>query len=64
MRPAGGDMAQSTTLQDIGLLEVGCEADFVVYGKNLYSVSPDMFDRDNPKVVSTWVGGRKVYEPK
>ena len=46
------------------MLEVSYEADFVVYDKDLYSVSPDMFDKDNPKVVSTWVGGRKVYESK
>ena len=56
--------AATSPRRDIGMLELGYQADFVVYDKDLYSVSPDTFDKDNPKVLSTWVGGRKVYESK
>jgi len=54
--------AATTPKQDMGMLDVGYKADIVVYDKDLYSVSPDKLGKDNPKVMSTWIGGRKVYE--
>lgn len=56
--------AATSPRRDVGKLAVGYMADFVVYDQDLYSVSPDKFDKDNPKVISTWIGGRKVYEAK
>jgi predicted amidohydrolase YtcJ len=54
--------AATVSSRDTGKLEVGYCADFVVYDQDLYSVPPEKLSKDNPKVVSTWVGGRKVYE--
>jgi predicted amidohydrolase YtcJ len=47
-------------MQDIGSLDVGCMADIVVFDKDLYSLPVQELSKDNPKVLSTWVGGRKV----
>lgn len=52
----------ATRMHDIGVLDVGYKADIVVYDKDLYSVSPEEFNKDNPKVMSTWIGGKKVFE--
>lgn len=54
--------ATTVASPDTGKLEVGYWADFVVYDQDLYSVPPDKFSKDNPKVMSTWVGGRQVYQ--
>jgi len=56
--------AATTHMQNIGKLDIGYKADIVVYEKDLYSVSAEELSKDNPKVMSTWVGGRKVYENK
>ena len=34
----------------------------VVYDKDLNSISPVKFSKDFPKLLSTWVGGRKTFE--
>jgi predicted amidohydrolase YtcJ len=52
--------AATSPRRDIGTLEVGRMADMVVYDQDLYSVPKDEFNEDNPKVISTWIGGRKV----
>ena len=54
--------AATTHMQDIGKLDIGYKADIVVYNKDLYSVPPEELTKDNPKVLSTWISGRKVYE--
>jgi len=54
--------AAATPKQDTGMLDLGYKADIVVYDEDLYSVPPDKLDKNNPKVMSTWVGGCKVYE--
>lgn len=53
--------AATAPKHDLGKLDVGYKADFVVYEKDLYSIAPNEFTRDYPKVLSTWVGGKKVY---
>jgi len=53
--------AATTLKQDVGKLDVGYVADMVVYDKDLYSFDSKAFNKDNPKVLSTWVGGKKVY---
>jgi len=53
---------RTTGKNDTGKLDVGYKADMVVYDKDLNAVAPEKFTKDNPKVLSTWVGGRKTYE--
>ncbi len=54
--------AKTTGKNDIGTLEVGKKADMSVFDRDLYTVAPKEFSANYPKVLSTWVGGRKVYE--
>ena len=54
------DGRATTYMKDFGSLDVGYKADIVVYDKDLYSVAPEEFNKDNPKVISTWIAGRKV----
>ena len=54
--------SRTTGKSDTGKLDVGYKADMVVYDQDLYAVAPEKFTKDNPKVLSTWVGGRKTYE--
>lgn len=56
--------ANTTPSHDFGKLDIGYQADMVVYDKDLYSVSPEEFKKDEPKVLSTWIGGRKIYDAK
>jgi predicted amidohydrolase YtcJ len=53
--------AATTGRKDIGKLDVGYKADIVVYEKDLYSVPPKKLTKDYPKVLETYVGGRKVF---
>jgi predicted amidohydrolase YtcJ len=53
---------RTTGKDDTGKLDVGYKADMVVYDQDLYTLAPEKFTKDNPKVLSTWVGGRKTYE--
>ena len=55
--------AKTTGKNDTGKLDVGYKADMVVYDQDLYSISPVKFSKDCPKLLSTWVGGRKTFEP-
>jgi predicted amidohydrolase YtcJ len=54
--------AKTTGRDDTGKLDVGYKADIVVYDKDLYSVSPEEFIKNQPKVISTWVNGKKAYQ--
>ncbi len=54
--------ANTTVFKNIGTLDIGYKADMVVYNKDLFSVSAEELDTDNPKVLSTWINGQKVYE--
>jgi len=54
--------ARTTGKNDTGKLDKGYKADIVVYDKDLYTVSPEKFTKDYPKVLSTWVGGKKTCE--
>ena len=54
--------AASTYLRDVGKLDIGYKADIVVYDKDLYYLSTDELEIDNPKVVSTWINGKKIFE--
>lgn len=53
---------KTTGQSDTGKLDIGYKADMVVYERDLYSVSPDKFSQDYPRLLSTWVGGRKTYD--
>lgn len=44
----------------VGKLHPGYQADIVIYEKDLYSVAPEELAWDNPQVVATWVGGRRI----
>ncbi len=54
--------AATTPYDDTGKLYAGYKADMVVYKCDLYTTPIEKFDKSNPEVLSTWVGGRKVYE--
>jgi predicted amidohydrolase YtcJ len=51
----------TTRETNVGKLEIGYKADIVVYEKDLYPVPPAELSKDNPRVLATWVGGRKVH---
>lgn len=53
---------RTTGKDDTGKLDIGNKADMVIYDQDLYAVEPGKFSKDNPKVLSTWVGGRRTYE--
>lgn len=44
----------------LGKLHVGYKADLVVYEKDLYLIPPEELSKDNPRVLSTWIGGQKI----
>ncbi len=52
----------TTSRNDTGVLYPGYKADIVVYDQDLYSVPLDEFSKDNPKVLATYIGGRKVNQ--
>jgi len=54
--------AKSTGKDDTGTLSIGKKADIVIFDQDLYSVPPEKFNKDNPKVLATYVSGRKMYE--
>lgn len=52
--------AATIPLKDTGTLDIGKKADLVVFDRDLYKVSP--FDLTTKvKVLSTWIGGKKIY---
>jgi predicted amidohydrolase YtcJ len=51
----------TTSRNDTGVLYPGYKADIVVYDQDLYSVPLDKFSKDNPKVLATYIGGRRIY---
>jgi predicted amidohydrolase YtcJ len=50
----------TTREANAGRLHIGYNADIVVYEKDLYLVPPAELSKDNPRVLSTWIGGRRV----
>jgi len=56
--------ARTTGSSDIGTLDIGKKADLVVFDQDLYSVAPEKFTQDNPKVLATYIGGRMVFSPQ
>lgn len=46
---------------DTGKLLPGFWADMVVFEKDLYDIPPEELGPSNPKVLATWVGGKKAY---
>ena len=56
--------AAATSRNDTGVLYPGYKADMVVYDRDLYSVAPEQFTKDPPKVLATYIGGRTVYRAK
>lgn len=44
----------------VGKLHPGYQADIVIYEQDLYSVAPEELSKDNPQVLATWVGGRRI----
>ena len=59
-----GSAAATPYLNENGKLDVGYNADMVIYDRDLYSVTKEELDKDNPKVMSTWLGGREAYTCK
>lgn len=50
----------TTREANVGKLHIGYKADMVVYEKDLYLVPPAQLSKDNPRVLSTWIAGRRV----
>lgn len=51
----------ATTLETkVGTLHTGYKADLVVYEKDLFGIPPEELSKDNPRVLSTWIGGQKI----
>lgn len=44
----------------VGKLYPGYKADLVIYEKDLYTLAPEELSKDNPRVLATWVGGRRI----
>lgn len=51
----------TTPSTDLGKLEKGFKADMVVFNKDPYTVAPNEFSAQNPKVMAVWVGGRNTF---
>lgn len=54
--------AATTGRNDCGALYPGKKADMVVYAKDLFAMPPSELATDNPKVLATWISGRKVFD--
>jgi predicted amidohydrolase YtcJ len=57
-----GSAATTPYSHENGKLDIGYNADMVIYNKDLYSVTKEELSKDNPKVMSTWLGGCNVYK--
>ena len=57
-----GSAAVTPYSDENGKLDVGYNADMVIYDKDLHSVSKEELGKDHPKVMSTWIGGCNVYK--
>ena len=57
-----GSAATTNDEGNYGKLDIGYNADIVVYNKDLYTIAKDKLNKDNPKVISTWISGRKIYQ--
>lgn len=53
--------AKTTGKTDVGRLDIGYKADIVIFDKDLYGVKPKEFNQKNPKVMATYVNGKKTY---
>jgi predicted amidohydrolase YtcJ len=54
--------AATTATRDTGTLRLGNKADMVVFEHDFNRIPAEKLSVDNPKVLSTWVSGRKVYD--
>ncbi|EFL50744.1 Amidohydrolase 3 [Solidesulfovibrio fructosivorans JJ]] len=54
--------AATTGKSDVGALAPGMKADMVLYERDLYDVAPQDLAAANPKVLATWVSGRKAFD--
>ena len=52
--------ARTTGRSDVGKLEKGYKADLVVYDKDFFVMDPSSLSASNPKVLATFVGGRRI----
>lgn len=51
----------TTREENVGKLDIGYKADIVVFSKDLYSIPPEELSKENPKVLATYVGGKKAF---
>lgn len=54
--------ARTTGKNDTGKLYPGYKADMVVYNNDVNFMDPETVKKDNPKLLATYVGGRKVFQ--
>ncbi|EFL50745.1 Amidohydrolase 3 [Solidesulfovibrio fructosivorans JJ]] len=54
----------TTGRTDVGVLAPGMKADMVLYERDLYDVAPQDLAAANPKVLATWISGRKAFDAK
>ncbi len=52
--------AATTGHNDVGALYPGMKADMVRFERDLYDVNPEKLATDPPKVLETWISGKKV----
>ncbi|WP_421900663.1 amidohydrolase [Maridesulfovibrio sp.] len=55
--------AATTGHNDVGALYPGMKADMVRFERDLYDANPDKLATDPPKVLETWISGKKVVIP-
>ncbi|MFU2207146.1 amidohydrolase [Solidesulfovibrio sp. C21] len=54
--------AATTGRNDCGALDPGKKADMVVYERDLYAVPASELSKNNPKVLATYISGRKAFD--
>jgi len=51
----------TTREEGAGTLDIGSNADIVVFSGDLYSILPEELSKENPKVLATYVAGKKAF---
>ncbi len=54
----------ATGKTDTGRLQVGFKADFSVFDENMLALAPSDFTASRPRLLASYVGGRKVFQRK
>jgi predicted amidohydrolase YtcJ len=54
--------AATTQFTDVGRLTEGCDADMVIYNQDLFTVSLESITNKSPKVLATYIHGKKMYD--